>query len=77
MSTSVCNNHKIKVKLIILIGKNDAANKTSITVTILFLNPAALKTHARLKNIFVVSQIKKCGTVRKYDPGTYTTPTPT
>ncbi len=76
MSTCVCNNHRTRVRLIILTGKNEIANKISIIVTIRFLNPTALKTHARLKKIFVVSQIKKCGTVRVYDPGTYKTPTP-
>lgn len=59
-------------------GKKERANKYSNDRTQIFpFQPPARSTHAKLKKMFVVSHIKKCGTKRKYDPGaTVTTATP-
>ena len=69
--TSVCNTHITADKFKIRNGKNESAKRYSKANTIAFpRNPAARSTQAALKNIFVVSQIRKCGFKRKNDPGT-------
>jgi hypothetical protein len=69
--TFVCSTQITTVRFKILNGKKESANKYSKAKTTGFpLHPAARRTHAVLKNIFVVSHIKKCGFKRINDPGT-------
>lgn len=69
--TFVCSTQITTVRFNILNGKNERANKYSNAKTTGFpLHPAARRTHAALKNILVVSHIKKCGFKRINDPGT-------
>lgn len=69
--TFVCSTQITTVRFKILNGKNERANKYSNAKTTGFpFQPAARRTQAALKNILVVSHIKKCGFKRINDPGT-------
>lgn len=60
-----------KVRLIILMGmKVKAKRYSNVNTTAFPLQPAARRIQAVLKNIFVVSHIKKYGFNLMKDPGT-------